>query len=284
MKLPTCINGDLLMTSAERKLGLGMLLMAVLNLPVSAATVTVVDQDALSGRSPSFQTTTGFNVVAHVAQTYTAGATGSLTRANVVICASGAVRLQLRDVTDGRPGPTVLASATAEPPVCDGTFTRVTSFDLLAPQAAGTRYAIEVSLLEDGFAQVAFQSSQQYQAGGIFVTSGDTWDPRDYDAYFQTLVQVSDDAPPTTTFVAPQNGAQYQLRSQVQVAYSCSDAETTVTYCSGSAPVGSLLDTSRVGDKTFFVTATDAAGNTITNLVNYKIVGGPTSRPGRPPR
>lgn len=44
-----------------------------------------------------------------------------------------------------------------------------------------------------------------------------------------------------------------------------------MTSCAGTVPNGSLIDTSSVGAKTFTVTATDAAGLTVTQTVTYNV-------------
>jgi len=44
-----------------------------------------------------------------------------------------------------------------------------------------------------------------------------------------------------------------------------------VASCVGAPLVGGLLDTSRVGDRTFTVTATDLRGNVVVRTIHYKV-------------
>ena len=93
-----------------------------------------------------------------------------------------------------------------------------------------------------------------------------------------------DTTPPTVTMVAPTQNARYLIQQRVPASYSCADP-STVTLCSGSVPVGTLIDTSRLGPKTFFVTATDGRGNTGSTLINYTVEAHPaTLPPTTPPR
>lgn len=93
-----------------------------------------------------------------------------------------------------------------------------------------------------------------------------------------------DTTPPTVTMVAPMQNARYMIQQRVTVSYSCTDP-STVTLCSGSLPVGALLDTSRLGPQIFTVTATDGRGNTGSTLINYTVQAQPTTLPPTtPPR
>ena len=93
-----------------------------------------------------------------------------------------------------------------------------------------------------------------------------------------------DTTPPTVTMVVPTQNARYLIQQRVNVSYSCADP-STVALCSGSQPVGALLDTARLGPKTFFVTATDGRGNTGSTLINYTVEARPsTLPPATPPR
>lgn len=89
---------------------------------------------------------------------------------------------------------------------------------------------------------------------------------------------------PTVTLVAPTQNAIYPIQQKVVANYTCTDP-STVTLCSGSVPVGALLDTSRLCTKTFTVTATDGRGNTGQTVINYTVQAKPmTLPPTQPPR
>ena len=72
--------------------------------------------------------------------------------------------------------------------------------------------------------------------------------------------------PPTITVTSPIEPI-YELGSLLLAEYSCAGAAT----CTGDVASGSALDTSTPGLKSFTITATDAAGNTTTQLVTYTV-------------
>jgi Bacterial Ig-like domain (group 1) len=77
---------------------------------------------------------------------------------------------------------------------------------------------------------------------------------------------------PAVTLNTPATGSTYLLNQLVNANYSCSEAGSGVTACSGTVANGSALDTSSVGTKSFSVTATDAVGNK-TQVTNTYTVG-----------
>ena len=72
--------------------------------------------------------------------------------------------------------------------------------------------------------------------------------------------------PPTITVTSPIEPI-YELGSLLVAGYSCAGAAT----CTGDVASGSALDTSTPGLKSFTITATDAAGNTTTQVVTYSV-------------
>jgi uncharacterized repeat protein (TIGR01451 family) len=88
-----------------------------------------------------------------------------------------------------------------------------------------------------------------------------------------------DSTPPTITptFTPPSTGNIFAVGAAVQVHFGCFDALSGIVTCSGT---GGLIDgvavntaASQVGPHTFTITATDKAGNTTTQSVQYQIVG-----------
>jgi hypothetical protein len=62
------------------------------------------------------------------------------------------------------------------------------------------------------------------------------------------------------------------LNQLVTASYSCSDALSGVASNSGTVPSGSYIDAGTVGSKTFTVTGTDKAGNTVTQTLTYNVI------------
>lgn len=84
-------------------------------------------------------------------------------------------------------------------------------------------------------------------------------------------VEVVDETPPSILLSSPSDGAEYLLGETVLADYSCSDAGALVTLCSGDVPNGSAIDTSSPGPASFTVNALDAAGNSATQTVGYRV-------------
>jgi hypothetical protein len=75
---------------------------------------------------------------------------------------------------------------------------------------------------------------------------------------------------PTISITAPAAGP-YLLNQVVRVAFSCNDALSGVASCVGTVANNGSLDTSVVGRQSFTVSATDAAGNSASAVVEYQV-------------
>ena len=94
-------------------------------------------------------------------------------------------------------------------------------------------------------------------------------------------VHVKRDAtPPAIAVATPAPLELFELNSDVNADYTCTDAVSGVTSCSGAIPSGSPLDTTTPGWKTFIVDATDAAGNVAPLSVEYAVSNGACTAPG----
>lgn len=95
-------------------------------------------------------------------------------------------------------------------------------------------------------------------------------------------VGAPDSEPPSINFIEPNAASVYGYEEEVAAAFECSDRSTPVT-CTGSTAAGEPLDTSTSGVREFSVTATDGAGNTITETIEYVVLpegAPPPERPG----
>ncbi len=89
-----------------------------------------------------------------------------------------------------------------------------------------------------------------------------------------------DDQAPTTELVIPSDGASYALGTPVRAEYTCADNVPAGLTCVGDVRDGGSLDTSAAGDRSFTVTAVDAAGNSTTKRITYTVVApSPTASP-----
>src|SRR5919204_584358 len=85
---------------------------------------------------------------------------------------------------------------------------------------------------------------------------------------------VFDQTAPTIALDTPADGATYALGESVTVHYSCADEDggSGLASCNGTVPDGVPLDTSRVGNFGFTVSAVDQAGNRATATSSYHVV------------
>ncbi len=83
-----------------------------------------------------------------------------------------------------------------------------------------------------------------------------------------------DVVPPTAAITTPVNDGVYVLNASVTASYACADPApgSGLASCNGTVAVGSRINTSSVGSKTFALTATDVAGNQTTTTYNYLVV------------
>ncbi|PTL59657.1 InlB B-repeat-containing protein [Paraconexibacter algicola] len=86
---------------------------------------------------------------------------------------------------------------------------------------------------------------------------------------------VADQTRPTIALTRPTDDAAYVVGSDVKARYTCSDETggTGIASCVGTVADGAAIDTTP-GRKTFRVTATDEAGNTLTRTVTYRTTAG----------
>jgi lipopolysaccharide export system protein LptA len=73
------------------------------------------------------------------------------------------------------------------------------------------------------------------------------------------------------TLTTPAQGASYAQNAVVNASYSCAD-ETALSSCIGDTANGAPINTATLGNHTFTVTATDAAGNIGTAMHDYVVV------------
>ena len=81
-------------------------------------------------------------------------------------------------------------------------------------------------------------------------------------------------AGPSISIVSPRPRGLYGLLSGVTARFRCGEGGTTarIATCTGALANGHAIDESTPGSKTFTVTATDTAGNTMTKTVHYTVL------------
>lgn len=87
-----------------------------------------------------------------------------------------------------------------------------------------------------------------------------------------------DKTPPAISIAAPADVGSYYLHQPVNAAYSCHDEAggSGLASCAGTVADGHPIDTSTVGSHALTVSATDVAGNSISQTVHYSVTAAPT--------
>ena len=80
-----------------------------------------------------------------------------------------------------------------------------------------------------------------------------------------------DQTPPEIDLRTPLDGARYLIGDRVIVDFDCVELVSTIASCTATLADGEAIDSSTVGVRTFTVTATDVAGNTVTKTVTYTV-------------
>jgi hypothetical protein len=212
-----------------------------------------------------------------LAQTFTAGITGDLTRVKMYIqpampMGSGTMTVQLRAVEAGTPtgthavnSGTVLASKQYTVSFTAPYWHEVV-FDTPAPIVKDTQYAIVLgnSSFDGGIAWVYTNNNQYASGGAFFTTSAGAWNSTDggnrdhlFETYVVAAVVTDTTAPIITPNVVGTLGNDGWYTSDVTVSWSVVDAESAITSSSGC---GATTITSDTTGTTLTCAATSAGG------------------------
>jgi Bacterial Ig domain len=86
-----------------------------------------------------------------------------------------------------------------------------------------------------------------------------------------TSTTIIDTTPPVVLIGKPGNGEVDDVGAVVNASFGCADEHALAT-CTGTVANGAAVNTATAGIKTFTVHATDAAGNSATQLVSYTVL------------
>ncbi len=160
------------------------------------------------------------------------------------------------------------------PPVADPTPPTITPV-LSGPQGTNGWYVGNVSLewsvvdSESAFTSQGCAATQVVQD-----TAGATFTCRATSAGGSSSVSVTvkrDATPPVISVDQPIEGYSYGFYQQATVQYSCADAISGATQCTGPYPNGIQLPTTSWGNRTDTIRSKDAAGNAATKTVHYTV-------------
>ncbi len=117
----------------------------------------------------------------------------------------------------------------------------------------------------------------------VFYSMSDRLHPADPDGLEDVFVKElpflatgpgNDTTPPIVTIAAPPVGEVYVVGQTVSAEFDCSDEPggSGIRSCVGTAPRGTAIDTSTVGEHDFTVTGIDRADNLASTTVTYRVV------------
>ena len=182
--------------------------------------------------------------------------------------------------TPGGPGPyTINLTGTA---VCDQTPPTV---DISSP-ANGTKVkqgadvVVDFSCADEGgsglvscVGNVADGSKLDTSKLGPVSVTVTARDGAGNETVVSSTVTVVDETAPSISIDSPVDGAAYELGEDVAADYSCADEPggSGLDTCEGTVDDGASVDTASIGEKSFTVEATDAAGNPASKTVTYTV-------------
>jgi hypothetical protein len=156
--------------------------------------------------------------------------------------------------------------------------------DPLTPTAAGSYYLAIASFDQDPtapsgkiFPDQASLTGPNPAGGGLEPITGWAGRAGTFGAYTITLTgvvpcNVPDTTDPTVDLRVPADGATFGRGADVRADYECADeGGSGLASCVGTVADGASIDTATLGQKTFTVTATDAAGNDTTVTHTYNV-------------
>lgn len=238
------------------------------------------------------------NSTRYIAQVFTAGKTGTLTKAALYLSApsdASSVTFQLRSVdpATGTPTAQVLAATTigiAQLPTNRNRDWVTIPFASPATVVAGTRYALVAAMnggglfhwnfgyVEPTAVNAAFGSGDGTGWGTLFVVNAL---PANASLLFQTYVTITDStAPVITPAVTGTLGQDGWYTGDVAVAWTVKDAESAVTASTGCDATSITADTSGT---TLTCTATSLGGTATQSVTITRDATAPALAPGVAP-
>lgn len=110
-------------------------------------------------------------------------------------------------------------------------------------------------------------------AGQSVTSTGSCIDYAGNEADPATVSNINiDKTPPEITINTPEDGKSYTFKQTILADWSATDTLSGIDTATGTVPSGDPIDTSSIGTKSFTVTATDLAGNTLEKTVSYNVV------------
>jgi hypothetical protein len=122
----------------------------------------------------------------------------------------------------------------------------------------------------DSASAVSYTGPFTVATNGFHIVSVSAADGSQSSASF-TIASV----PPLITLTTPAAAARYSLGAAVDALYTCADAGSGVTSCTGTAANGDSIDTSTLGAKSFTVTATNSVGVSSVFTQTYTVTAPP---------
>lgn len=212
-------------------------------------------------------------LITWVAQKFTAGANGNLTRLdlNLKNTASGNGPLIVSLYSDSASSPgTVLATSSINNSAITGTYQYLTARYIEAPTiVSGTVYWIVAYVQADGANNYKWSSSTSASTAKTSANSGSTWSSAAFEMNIKTYVSTAGGVKGLTRYYRSSASPQSVFAANTNV-YTVNDVTgATTSIKSGLNATASVYDWVTVNDELFFVNGFDAAqvynGSTVAN-------------------
>lgn len=182
----------------------------------------------------------------------TKGVTHTCTAVNSVGSGSNTVTIQ-RDAT----APTVKAKATPAPNAAGWNDTAVSVAFTGTDAISGIATCSGITTLQSEGVNQSTSGTCTNNAGLLGTASA-------------TGINI-DLTAPTVAISVPTDGATYAKGSTVAASFTCSDAGSGISKCTGTVANGAAINTASKGSKSFAVTATDVSGLTTKSTYTYTV-------------
>jgi len=193
----------------------------------------------------------------------TEGANQSVTNTGTCIDKAGntAASVTVTGISIDKTNPTITLTITPSNPAATGWYNGTTG-----------KPTVHFACVDNLSGYVSCPADVPVPEGGNQTISGSVSDKAGNSAIVSTGVINVDVTPPMINLVAPASNANYLLNQSVAANYTCSDTGSSgLASCSGTVANGALITTGTVGVKSFSVTATDVAGNSLNQSATYGV-------------
>lgn len=217
-----------------------------------------VDQQITSTTGAADQS---IGLITWLAQKYTAGATGNLTKLDIRLknttSGTGPVMVALYSDNSGTPG-TLLATSSVVSSTITNSYNYLSPRFIEAPtQTNGTSYWVVAYIQSDGSNTYSWSSTTSASTAKVSVDGGNTWSSTSYALNLKTYVSTSGEVKGLTRYYRS-SGSPQSVFAQISNVYTVNDGTGAVTSIKGGLNASATTyDWANVNDNLYFVNGFD---------------------------